>query len=39
MEHVWHTLEYLGNTVIFILAGVIIGQSMIYNWVGGRVGG
>ena len=29
VEHVWHTLEYLGNTVLFILAGVIIGASVV----------
>jgi NhaP-type Na+/H+ or K+/H+ antiporter len=25
MEHVWHMFEWLGNTLIFILAGLIIG--------------
>ena len=26
MEHVWHTIEWLFNTVLFQLAGLIIGQ-------------
>jgi NhaP-type Na+/H+ or K+/H+ antiporter len=28
MHHVWHAIEYLGNTIIFVLAGVIIGDTM-----------
>lgn len=28
MHHVWHMVEYIGNTLIFMLAGVIIGETM-----------
>jgi NhaP-type Na+/H+ or K+/H+ antiporter len=28
MHHVWHAIEFLGNTIIFVLAGVIIGDTM-----------
>jgi hypothetical protein len=28
MEHVWHTIEWLFNTVLFQLAGLIIGQAV-----------
>ena len=27
MLHVWHTLEWVGNTLIFLVAGCIIGRS------------
>jgi hypothetical protein len=26
MDHVWHTIEYCGNTLIFLLAGLITGR-------------
>mmetsp|Transcript_11802 Transcript_11802/g.33365 ORF Transcript_11802/g.33365 Transcript_11802/m.33365 type:complete len:1161 (+) Transcript_11802:66-3548(+) len=29
MHHVWHMFEYLGNTVIFFLAGALTGGTMI----------
>ena len=29
MSHVWHTMEYVGNTLIFLLAGLIVG-NVIY---------
>ena len=29
MENVWHTAEWLFNTVLFQLAGLIIGASVI----------
>mmetsp|Transcript_116033 Transcript_116033/g.300824 ORF Transcript_116033/g.300824 Transcript_116033/m.300824 type:complete len:1168 (+) Transcript_116033:66-3569(+) len=29
MHEVWHTFEYLGNTVIFFLAGALTGRSMV----------
>jgi NhaP-type Na+/H+ or K+/H+ antiporter len=29
MHHVWHMIEYIGNTLIFMLAGVIIGETMV----------
>lgn len=29
MHHVWHMFEYLGNTVIFFLAGALTGNTMI----------
>mmetsp|Transcript_50579 Transcript_50579/g.118121 ORF Transcript_50579/g.118121 Transcript_50579/m.118121 type:complete len:1327 (-) Transcript_50579:99-4079(-) len=28
MHHVWHMLEFLGNTIIFFLAGALTGDSM-----------
>mmetsp|Transcript_21741 Transcript_21741/g.40384 ORF Transcript_21741/g.40384 Transcript_21741/m.40384 type:complete len:1398 (+) Transcript_21741:86-4279(+) len=30
MHTVWHTLEYLGNTIIFFLAGALTGKSSMY---------
>jgi len=30
MHHVWHTIEFLGNTVLFMLSGVIAG-ALIWN--------
>ena len=27
MHRIWHTLEFLGNTVIFLLAGALVGES------------
>ena len=29
MHRVWHTLEFIGNTVIFILAGALVGGTMV----------
>jgi len=29
MLHVWHTFEFLGNTVIFFLGGALVGNAMI----------
>merc|ERR1740129_310828 len=29
MKHVWHTFEFLGNTVIFFLAGGLVGKAML----------
>ena len=29
LEIVWHAIEYFGNTVLFFLAGVITGRSMV----------
>jgi NhaP-type Na+/H+ or K+/H+ antiporter len=29
MHHVWHMVEYIGNTLIFMLAGVIIGETIV----------
>jgi len=28
MHEVWHTFEYLGNTIIFLLAGALSGEAM-----------
>jgi len=28
MHHVWHAIEYLGNTLIFIVAGLITGRAI-----------
>ena len=28
MERVWHTLEFVGNTIIFLLAGALVGASV-----------
>ena len=27
MHRVWHTLEFVGNTIIFVLAGALVGES------------
>jgi len=29
MKHFWHMLEWLGNTIIFFLAGALVGNSMV----------
>lgn len=29
LHHIWHMFEYLGNTVIFFLAGALVGQCML----------
>lgn len=29
VEHVWHAIEFIGNTLIFLLAGAIFGQLLI----------
>lgn len=31
MEVVWHTLEWVGNTLIFMIAGLIVGSKSIQN--------
>ena len=28
MERVWHTLEFVGNTIIFLLAGALVGEAL-----------
>lgn len=34
MHTVWHTLEYIGNTVIFFLAGALTGKASIFvRWI------
>merc|ERR1719326_1116334 len=30
MIHIWHMFEYLGNTLIFFLAGALTGQTMVH---------
>lgn len=35
MEHVWHAIEYIGNTLIFLLAGMITGKE----WYSGNYSG
>jgi NhaP-type Na+/H+ or K+/H+ antiporter len=32
VTHVWHMLEYIGNTLIFALAGLVIGFNMASRW-------
>jgi len=29
MHHVWHMVEYIGNTLIFMLAGMVIGETIV----------
>ena len=28
LQHMWHMFEYIGNTLIFLLAGLIVGETM-----------
>ena len=36
MEQIWHTVDFLFNTVIFMLAGVIIGAAAANTGAGGH---
>ncbi|CAE8590570.1 unnamed protein product [Polarella glacialis] len=41
VEHVWHFAEYVGNTLLFMLAGVMVGDLLVSNELeldGGDVG-
>ena len=39
MQNVWHTFEWLFNTVLFQLAGLIIGGALIPHWEDAAVSG